>query len=299
MSNERKRRFGDRNDGYRIKESDPIHSFMPFMLPNRCDNEAVMSELIDLTKVMEYVNQKNESNPAFKYTMFHVICAAIARTMYMRPKMNYFYKNKRLYERKFISETFIVKKQLADNAGETLAIVKFDPQSDMSPIEQIHTQLEKIVFSVRKENKDDGATDIMGILTKLPKFILNIFMGFINFLDNRGHLFKDFVKIDPYHQSVFLSNTGSIKLTAEYHHLANFGTNSFFVLIGERHNHPYYDQDGNVEMRPALNLGLTIDERIADGTYFANSLKIMRQLINNPELLDIPFTAEIEMEKKQ
>ena len=296
MSNERKRRFGDRNDGYRIKEADPIHSFMPFMLPNRCDNEAVMSELVTLDKINEYVAKKNETNPEFKYTMFHVICAAIAKTMYLRPKMNYFYKNKRLFERKFISETFIVKRQLVDNAGETLAIVNFDTDSELSPLEQLHSKLEKIVFAVRKENKDDGATDTMSFLKKLPKFILDIFMGFINFLDNHGRLFKDFVKIDPYHQSVFLSNTGSIKLTAEYHHLANFGTNSFFVLIGEKHMHPFYDKDGNVEMKEALRLGLTIDERIADGTYFANSLKILRNIFENPDLLDLPFSASIDKE---
>ena len=297
MSNEkRKRRLCDRNDGYRVKESDPIHSFMPFMLPNRCDNEAVMSELIDLTKINEYVAKKNAENPKFKYTMFHFLCAAIAKCIYQRPKLNYFYKHKRLYERKFLSEAFIVKRQLVDSSPETLAILKFDTDSEISPIEQVHSKVEKIVFEVRHENKDDGATDIMGILKKLPKFILDIFMGFINFLDNRGILFKDFVSIDPYHQTVFLSNTGSIKLTAQYHHLANFGTNSFFVLIGQKHQHPYYSNDGSVEMKEAVELGLTIDERIADGTYFANSLKIIRKLAENPELIELPFSTIIETE---
>ena len=240
--------------------------------------------------------KKNAENPKFKYTMFHFLCAAIAKCIYQRPKLNYFYKHKRLYERKFLSEAFIVKRQLVDSSPETLAILKFDTDSEISPIEQVHSKVEKIVFEVRHENKDDGATDIMGVLKKLPKFILDIFMGFINFLDNRGILFKDFVSIDPYHQTVFLSNTGSIKLTAQYHHLANFGTNSFFVLIGQKHQHPYYSNDESVEMKEAVELGLTIDERIADGTYFANSLKIIRKLAENPELIELPFSTIIETE---
>ena len=46
----------------------------------------------------------------------------------------------------------------------------------------------------------------------------------------------------------------------------------------------------------AEHLGLTIDERIADGTYFANSLKILRKIFENPDLLDLPFSASIDKE---
>ena len=38
----------------------------------------------------------------------------------------------------------------------------------------------------------------------------------------------------------------------------------------------------------------TIDERIADGFYFAKSFKIFRHLIENPELLDRPLQEPID-----
>ena len=49
-------------------------------------------------------------------------------------------------------------------------------------------------------------------------------------------------------------------------------------------------------MKNVLELGLTIDERIADGVYFAKSIKLLRKLLQNPELLELPLQTEIEFE---
>lgn len=294
----RKKRWGDRKDAYRIKETDAMHSFMPYLMPNRADNEAVLNEKLDITEVVKYLEKKNEENPEFKYTLFHVFCAAIAKVMTLRPKMNYFYSGYRLYEKKDLTMAFVVKKKFTDDASETLAVVNIDRESDASPIEQVYQQVKKIVYSVRKENKTDGATDTMDILTKLPRWLLRVVVRFLNFLEYHGWLPKDLVEVDPLHQSVFLTNLGSIKMSANYHHLANWGTNSFFVVVGEKHKHPIYDEDGNMELHECVDLGLTIDERIADGVYFAKSVKLLRELIKNPELLDLPINTEFENKQK-
>lgn len=83
-------------------------------------------------------------------------------------------------------------------------------------------------------------------------------------------------------------------MSASYHHLTNYGTNSIFVIIGEKKKRPVFNDDGTYEMRDTLELGLTIDERIADGIYFSNSIKLMKTLIQNPYLLDLPIGAEIK-----
>lgn len=291
-----KRKRGDRRDGRLVREADSMHKFAGFLLPNRCDNEAVMSELVDMTAVEEFVKMKNADSPDFKYTMFHVICAAVAKVLYDRPKMNYFYAGNRLYERNEISFSFVVKRQFVDSSEEALAIIKLDKESDVSPLEQIYGKVKKFVTHVRSENKTDGTTDIISVLVKSPRPIMRFIIRMLNFLENRDWLPKDLVEFDPYHSSVFISNTGSIKLSAQYHHLTNWGTNSFFILVGEKHLHPFYDENGNVTMKNALELGLTIDERIADGVYFAKSIKLLRKLLQNPELLELPLNTEIEFE---
>lgn len=289
-----KKQRGDRSDGTLIRGLDPMHIFMPYLMPGRTANEAVMNELVDMSSVLEYVEKKNAENPEFKYTMFHVICAAVAKTIALRPKLNYFIINHKYYVRNNISLAFVVKKKFKDNSPETLAIVRLDKESEASPMTEIYEQVKKIVYSVRRENKNDGATDIMGILTKIPGFILRLVMWLLNFLDAHRILPKELLNVDPYHTSVFLSNLGSIKMSASYHHLAEWGTNSFFAVIGEMKKHPFYNSDGSCEVKDALEIGITIDERIADGLYFANSVKLLRKLLSEPELLERPLNEEVE-----
>ncbi len=292
----KKKKRGDRRDGRLVREADSMHKFAGFLLPYRCDNEAVMSELVDMSAVEEFVKKKNADSPDFKYTMFHVICAAVAKVLYDRPKMNYFYAGNRLYERNEISFSFVVKRQFNDMSSEALAIIKLDKDSDVSSLEQIYGKVKKFVTHVRSENKTDGTTDIISVLVKSPRPIMKFIISMLNFLEARDWLPNDLVEFDPYHSSVFISNTGSIKLSAQYHHLTNWGTNSFFILVGEKHLHPFYDENGNITMKNALELGLTIDERIADGTYFAKSIRLLRKLLQNPELLELPLQTEIEID---
>ncbi|MBE6582543.1 MAG: 2-oxo acid dehydrogenase subunit E2 [Ruminococcaceae bacterium] len=290
----RKRRRGDRKDGYWVRETDSMHAIMPYMLPNRTDNEAFLTETIDMTKVIEYIDNKNADGPEFKYTFFHFLAAAIAKTIVLRPKMNRFYSGHRLYDRKDILLSFTVKKKFVDSSEEALAIVKIDQDSDVAPIEQVYEQVKKIVYSVRKENKTDGSTEKMDILMKLPRPIMRFVVRILRWLEYHGKYPKSLMKDDPYYSTVFLSNLGSIKMSADYHHLANWGTNSIFAIIGEMKPMPFYGEDGSVTVKKGLTLSMTIDERIADGFYFANSIKILRKLVENPTLIDMPINSPLE-----
>ena len=48
----------------------------------------------------------------------------------------------------------------------------------------------------------------------------------------------------------------------------------------------------------ALDLGLTVDERIADGYYYSRSMRLLRHLLAHPELLDLPLDTPVETEKE-
>ena len=102
------------------------------------------------------------------------------------------------------------------------------------------------------------------------------------------------IESDPYYSSIVLTNLGSIKLHSGYHHLTNWGTNSLFVAVGERKLRPFFSDDGTFEMRDSLDLGLTVDERIADGYYYSKSVRLLKKLLENPELLERPLTEEVD-----
>ena len=95
---------------------------------------------------------------------------------------------------------------------------------------------------------------------------------------------------------MFVTNLGSIKLNADYHHLFDWGTNSFFVVISEKKMRPFFKEDGSYELRNTIKLGITVDERIADGYYFAKTLKLVRKMFEHPELLDEDAATPIEID---
>lgn len=295
-SDKPKRKRGDRKDGRRIRKLDSMHAFMPYLLPNRTDNEACMNDYIDVTELDKYVAEKNANSPSFKYTVFHYVLAALGKTIVARPKMNYFYQGHRLYERNNISFAFTAKRKFEDKSDEALAIMRFDTNDERSAVEQMHQKVEKFVTKVRKMDENDGATDIMGTLVKFPRFMIKFIVHCLNRLDYHGWLPKDFLEYDPYHCTVFVSNLGSIKATASYHHLANWGTNSVFVIIGEIKNRPVFDEAGNVVFKRMMPVGLTVDERIADGFYFAKSFKLFKYLLEHPAILEEESGAPVDFE---
>lgn len=291
-----KRRRGDRRDATLVRDLDSMHVFMPIMMPNRTDNEAFIQELVDMSAVEAYLERKNAQSPAYKYTFFHVILAALARTVELRPRMNRFIIGNRYYDRNHITFSFIVKKAFSDNADESVMILKYDPASEKPAIDMIHDKIADFVYSVRKGDKKDGTTDILDTLAKTPMWMRRLIVAILRSLDSHGRMPRDLAADDPFNSTVFISNLGSIKLNAGYHHLTNWSTNSVFVVVGEKHMQPFYGEDGTVTVKPALNLGLTLDERIADGYYYSKTIRLLKKLLAEPELLDIPSKEELTID---
>ncbi|MDD4200817.1 MAG: 2-oxo acid dehydrogenase subunit E2 [Eubacteriales bacterium] len=285
-----------RRDAKLVGKLDPMHIIVPLLYPNRCDNEAYISERIDLSAINKYLEKKNEGliqeedGKVFKYTLFHVILAAILKTVTLRPKLNYFIANKRIYERNKITASFIVKKAFSDHGAEALAFLEGKPQDS---IDDIHEKIRAQVYSCRSE-KLDGSTESMNIISKLPFFLVRFVVWFCRKLDVHGKVPKSMIESDPYYNTVVLSNLGSIKLKSGYHHLTNWGSNSLFCIIGEKKIRPFFAADGSYEMKDSVELGLTVDERIADGYYYAKSIRLLKKLLDNPELLERPLSEEID-----
>lgn len=284
-----KRRWGDRIDAKLVRDNDPLHFFVPYLYPNRADNEAVVTEQIDLTALEAYLEKKNQGRTTDKYTLMHAICAALVRTITLRPKMNYFVKGNRLYERNDISLAFVVKKQFADTGKEALAFRKFGPETT---IDSLHQTIMEEIHECRSD-KMDNSTAGMEFFTHFPRWLMRIAIHILFFLDYYGKVPQLLVKADPNYATVFISNLGSIQLNANYHHLSNWGTNSIFLVIGKKYVAPIFREDGSYEMRKVVNLSITLDERIADGYYYSKSIQIFKHLLQHPELLDERADQEV------
>jgi len=284
------KKFGDRKDGKRLKKISSMHAIMPLMYPNRCDNEAYISERIDLSRVNAYLEKKNADNPEYEYNLFQVMVTAILKTITLRPKMNRFIANQTMYQRNEVTAAFTVKKIFSDNGAEALAQIHSKGSDN---IDTIHDYIYQQVSFCRSEKKDPS-TASMDVVQKLPVFLLKLVGAGARFLDRHGWMPQGVIATDPFYCSAVLSNLGSIGLHAGYHHLTNWGTCSVFCVVGEIKKRPFYDDEGKIEMRESVDLGLTIDERIADGYYYSRTVKLLRTLLENPELLEKPLNEEVD-----
>ena len=278
-----KRRFGDRKDGTKVRDINVITKVMGYLMNNRCDAEVYLKETIDITNLLVYLDNKNKNlTKDERYNLFHSVVTGIARTIYERPLLNRFVSGYNHYDRNEISLSFIAKSKLTDEGKDLLIILKADDDTNIDTVKD--TILKKVTTS---RNKDSGDIDkSLKILTSGPRFLTRFIVWVVKKLDFYGLLPESFTKMDPNYTTVLLTNLGSIKCNQVYHHLNNYGTNSILVAIGTMRKTEIINSDGTKEIRDVVDIGVTCDERIADGFYFAKSIMLFKQFIENPEILD-------------
>lgn len=285
--NEEKKRWGDRRDGRLIRDITGLQAIMMHIWPNRTDCEVYLNDKIDATELMHYLEEKNASHPDYKTTLFHCAITGLARMVKERPKMNRFVQGRRTYQRDEISISFVCKRRFTDHAEEALMVLVPKDTDTLDTISK------KIVGDVKETRKSEHATggidSILDIFAKIPRPLLMLLIRMIRWLDFWGKCPRFLTEGDTHYTSILCSNLGSIKCPSVYHHLSNYGTNSIIITIGTLHKEEMLMPDGHREVRDVIDIGATLDERIADGFYFAKSLKLIKYIFANPELLDKPI----------
>ena len=279
----------DRFDAKYLKNIDSMHFIMPFMYPDRCDNEAFFSFKIDLTNINEYIKKRNAENPEYKYNLFQCLIAAALKTITLRSKLSIFIHNRKMYKRNEISAAFTVKQEFSDDGGEVLAFIHSKPDWT---IDDLHNELHRQLLKLKSKGYADSSTGVIDKFNQLPKFISRPIVSGICRLEKKGLIPPALVETDPYHSTVNFANLGSIGLPSGYHHLTNWGTTSIFIVVGEAGRMPFFEGD-QVVFKDGVELNITMDERIADGYYFSKSMKMMQYFLQNPELLEHPFNERM------
>lgn len=294
---EYKRKRGDRRDGRWIKDGTGLAVIMANLMPNRTDAEVNLTDKFDCTELVKWLDKKNENCTADnKITLFHCFLYAMTKMVNERPYMNRFIQGRRMYERYDISLSFVAKKRFKDHAEESLMVLTPKMTDTVDNIAR------KVIGDVRETRKSEtasgGIDELMTKLAKLPRPILMLVVKIVRILDFWGMNLKAITDGDPNYTTILASNLGSIKCPAVYHHLNNYGTNSIMVTIGTLHKEPMLMPDGSTEIRDVVDFSATLDERIADGFYFARSLKLIRYIFENPEMLDHAIEEPSEFDYK-
>ena len=283
--------FGIRPDGKKIKTIDPIMKLTPHIMPQRNDAMVMSLYEINCKGMDEYIFAKRKED--IHLTYMDILLAAIVRVLAIRPKLNRFIMNGRVFKRNEIEVAFTIKKALKDSADETTVKLSFSGTEDLLTI---HEALNKEIRANSVVVAENDTDKLAKLLTIVPNGLIKFLVGVLKWFDKHGMLPKSIIKLSPFHTSLFITNMKSIKMGYVFHHIYNFGTTSIFLSMGKEKYEPVVldADDEKFGIMKIMKVGAVIDERICDGLYFGNSLREFKRLLENPVLMETPVEKRIE-----
>ena len=277
----------------KVRNLDGLHNVMIDIKPERCDSDVYMNKEIDVTKLIKYVEKYKKEHPDDKITYFHAFAMAFAKTIYNKPLLNRFVANRTFY----VIIAFVAKIAFEEDSEEVMINIKVDKDDNIFTLRDKITKRVAKIRNSKKGEKKENTNNIVDVVGKLPKLIRMIVTGTLKFLDKHGWLPESITKDNLYYSSVILSNLGNFKIGSIYHNIVNFGTSSIIATMGMIHKSKVIDKDGKEKIIDVCDFGVNMDERIADGYYFAKSIKVLEYILDNPELLEDRADARIEIDE--
>lgn len=289
VKKKRRRRFGDRKDGRKIRSLAPMNYLSPYLQPTRTGSSNLMADSLDMENVDRYIKEKQDAG--FKgFGILHVFVAAYVRTVSQRPGINRFISRQKIFARNNIEVIMTIKKEMSLNADET--VIKVYPEPNATAEDVFRILDEEIA-----KNKGSTESDFDGIarvINYIPGLMLKFFVWMLKTMDYFGIMPKALLKVSPFHGSLVITSLGSLGIPPVFHHLYDFGNAPLFIAFGAKRRENVLDDDGSVKKKKFVDYRIVTDERICDGHYYASALKYMRKLLKNPWLLDVPPEEVIE-----
>lgn len=285
----KKKLFHDRSYAKRIKNISGLSQISIDLKPRRCDSDVYINQKIDVTNLADYIEEKKDKG--IELTYFHAFVTAIGKLIYNRKYLNRFVSNRHIYEHNEIIISFVAKLDFDDKSEEVMILVPISPNDNIISISnKIREKIKKIRSG---NNKDEGANKAIQILGKLPNIVRVPIVGLLKWCDKKGFLPKGLIKDNIYYSSIIVSNLGSIKCGAIYHNINDFGACSSLATMGKIRDELCI-VDGKQVVKKICEFGINIDERIADGYYFAKSIKLLESFLDNPKILEDRIDEKIE-----
>lgn len=279
----RKRRFGDRSDGYRLRSLQPMSKVSPYIMPDRSGASVYFHDSFEVTEVENYIRKKR--NQGLKgFGVMHVLIASYVRVVSQRPVVNRFLSGQRVYSHDGdIVVLLTIKREMTLDAEETIVKMHFSP-TDTADI--VYEKLTKLINENREANPDSDFDNTAKILNYIPGVLLKNAVWFLKLLDYFGLLPKSLIEISPFHGSLFITSMGSLGVPPVFHHLYNFGNIPAFLSFGAKYKKNELKDDGTVVQRKYIDYNVVCDERICDGFNLASAFKLMKSYLKNPHVLD-------------
>ena len=282
--------FGKRPDGRAIRNLDPMQKIMPYIMKTRTDSMNMYEDTFPCDVWDTYIKEKEQQGIKMGY--MHIIIAAMVRLIALRPQLNRFVMNGKIYARPKIWVSFVVHPTLKDGSTETTIKLCFDGTEDILEVTRIVN--EAIEKETTKRVGENGIDKLLRVLmTMIPGPLIKLVINTLMWMDKHSIMPKFIIDLSPFHTTLFLTNLKSLGINHIFHHVYNFGTTGLFFAMGKEKTIPVV-KGNNIVHEKHMGFGLVSDERFCDGLYFAMSLRQMRKIMRNPASLETPLEQKVE-----
>ncbi|HUJ60172.1 MAG TPA: 2-oxo acid dehydrogenase subunit E2 [Kofleriaceae bacterium] len=268
-----------RPDGVLIRDESNVRKMMPYLMRGRNESAVYHEQLFDLSKTRPWLRDYNRSHPDAPATLFHLHLYAYGRTFHERPGLNRFISGGRIYQRNGVELSFAAKKVMDEHSPLVTVKMKLERDEDFA-------SFVKRMSQTITDSRSDRQTTVdkeLRLALALPGPMLRFVMAVLRGLDSVNLLPGSMIKTDPMYATAFVGNLGSIGLDNTFHHLYEYGTISFFAVIGTLKKAMFIGRDGQPVVKDAMQVRWTFDERINDGFYCASALKVAQGIVEDPE----------------
>ncbi len=296
MYENRKRKYGDRNDGFKVRNLDPMGRLMPYIMSEKVDSWVLFEERVEVTKVQDFLRRMSKNGyPGI--SMYHFLFASLVRAMSQVPQMNRFVKNNNIYARNELKFAMVVKKGMTTDGDRTVILPRFEPADTLQDIyHKIKKEVDAIDRTVKVEDDENkNGMDVLEYgLSLLPDALLRLGVGLLKVLDRFGLIPAPIVAVSPFHTTCFITNMGSFGMNSVYHHIYEFGTLSIFGALGKKETVYELNARGEQVRKTYVKLQFVVDERVADGFEYGVGFKIIKNCFAHPEQLLTPPEHVVE-----
>ena len=278
--------WGDRNDGRKIRTLDPMAQITAYFQVERNSCSNLFDFSFEISHIDRYIRQKRKEGYT-DFGLLHVLLAAYVRGVAKYPQLNRFISGQKVYSRgNDIQYCMVVKKDMSISSPDTTIKVHLQP-SDTAL--DVYWKLKAAVDEAKKSAElDSGIDRLIAHLNLIPSIVLKFVVWLLKLLDYFGLLPKFLTELSPFHGSLFFTSLGSLGIPPIYHHLYDFGNIPAFGAFGCKRKALELQEDGTVKQCKYIDMKFTLDERIADGFYYATFFKYYRRVLTHPEVLDNP-----------
>ncbi|MBQ8802737.1 MAG: 2-oxoglutarate dehydrogenase [Tyzzerella sp.] len=282
--------FGKRPDGRAIRNLDPMQKIMPYVMKTRTDSMNMYEDTFPCDVWDTYIKEKEAQG--IKMSYMHILIAAVVRLIALRPQLNRFVMNGKIYARPKIWVSFVVHPTLKDGStGTTIKLCFEGTESILEIAKVINQAIEKETTKRVGENGTDKLLRVL--MNMIPGPFIKIVINSLLWMDKHSIMPKLIIDLSPFHTSFFITNLKSLGINHIYHHVYEFGTTGLFFAMGKEKKLPVIQGDKIIHEKH-MGFGLVTDERFCDGLYFAMSLRQMRKFMKNPAVLETPLEKKIE-----